>query len=156
MNKRLLLNIIIFSILTFYFIFGITYRQLFEDQAPDLAERSPWEQPFLIPKGWTLERIEFPNQTLAKTDIEQWHFIGHEVTEQAKLIADNWSGLMIQERDQYIDLPSGKTILVFVAELQEPIVYRMLIDAEQMSLYRMHDKRVFSLPVELQNVIWVN
>lgn len=149
------LNIVIVSILTFYFIFGIVYRGLFEQSEQDLTEASEWEQPFLIPKGWQLQRIEFGTYQLTPVG-EGWTLDGENITEQANLIANNWSGLMIQEIQPYEQLPSGETVLVFVADLKQPIVYRLVADEQMIHIFRMNDQRQFSLPLELKLFIQAN
>ena len=64
MDRRLLLNVIIVAIISFYLVFGIAYRGLLEESEPDLMESSAWEQPYLVPKGWSLSEIEF-SKTIA-------------------------------------------------------------------------------------------
>jgi hypothetical protein len=155
MDRRLFLNIIIVAILSFYFIFGIAFRGLMEDSEPDLLEASPWEQPFLIPKGWQLVRIEFPTRQLTVTE-SGWSLDGQATSEQANLLANNWSGLMIQDVASYQDLPAGNTTLVFVLEQKEPLIYRLVEVDQKLQIYRMNDQRLFSLPAELKAVIWVN
>ena len=155
MDKRMFLNIVIISIVSFYLVFGMVYRGLYEESAPDLVEQSPWEQPFLIPKGSTLKQIEFPSGTQLVISDNVW-MLDKTPNEVAGLIANNWQGLIVQDVATYSQLPKGNNALVFIAEQTEPIVVRLVIEDETMALYRLNDRRVFKLPAELQSVIWVN
>ena len=155
MDKRMFLNIIIVSIVSFYLIFGIVYRGLFEESVPDLAEQSPWEQPYLIPKGLTLTQIDFPTGSQLIITESGWE-LNETHTEVANLIANNWQGLVVQDVSQYTAVPKGQTALAFIAEQAEPIVFRLVVEGEMMAIYRMSDQRLFKLPAELQPVIWTD
>ena len=72
-----------------------------------------------------------------------------------QLIANNWQTLMIQSVSEYQALPDGVTSLVFIAEQKGPIAYRVFRTESELLIYRLNDKRLFSLPAELANVIWV-
>lgn len=151
----MLLNIIIVSIVSFYLIFGIVYRGLLEETGPDLADESPWEQPYLIPKGLTLTQIDFPTGTQLRMSESGW-ILNEKQNEVAKLIADNWQELVVHDVSRYTELPKGQTALAFVAEQAEPIVFRLVIEGDMMSIYRMSDQRLFMLPTELKSVIWTD
>ena len=155
MDRKLLLNIIIVAIVSFYLIFSIVYRGMIEQNEPDLTDGSVWEQPYLIPKGWTLQQIEFPNANLQLSE-NGWSG-GDKVSAQAaSLIANNWSALVMQDVTDYDENASGSTALVFVAEQTQPIVYRLIQEADQIRIYRLTDKRLFTLPSDLKPVIWID
>ena len=151
----MLLNIIIVSIVSFYLIFGIVYRGLIEESGPDLAEESPWEQPYLIPKGLTLTQIDFPTGTQLVLTDSGW-MLDEKQNEVAALIANNWQGLVVQDVSQYDALPKGQTALVFIAEQAEPIVFRLVLEDDMMAIYRLSDQRLFKLPTELKSVVWID
>lgn len=156
MDKRLFLNIIIVAILSFYLIFGIVYRGLLEESEPDLAESSSWDQPYLIPKGWTLSQIEFSATASVSLTENVWSAGEQLSPEIAGLIANNWQGLVIQDIGNYDVLPRGSTVLAFVNQRTAPIAYRMVLDAEHIRIYRLDDKKLFTLPVDLKPVIWID
>ena len=156
MDKRLFLNIVIVAILSFYLIFGIVYRGLLEDSGPDLAEDSSWTQPYLIPKGWTLSRIDFtPTVSVTLTD-NGWSAEDRVSPEVASLIVNNWEGLLMQDMQIYDTLPRGTTVLAFVNQRTAPIAYRMALDSEHIRIYRIDDKQLFTLPLDLKPVIWID
>ena len=156
MDKRLFLNIVIVAILSFYLIFGIVYRGLLEDSGPDLAEDSSWDQPYLVPKGWTLFHIEFSPTVSVILNDNGWS-AGEQVSpEVASLIVNNWEGLVIQDIQSYETLPRGTTVLAFVSQRTAPIAYRMALDSEHIRIYRISDKKLFTLPLDLKPVIWID
>ena len=156
MNRRIFLNVVIFAILTFYLLFSIVYRDVLDSQEGDLAEVDPWQQPFLLPKGWQLRRLEFGQKVLTQNSDGQWTINGQVASEQASKIANNWSELMIQDITNFQDQTSGLTVLAFVAETSQPIVYRIMLKDNQILLYRLNDRRRFALPAEISDVIWLN
>jgi len=156
MNRRIFLNVIIFGILTFYLLFSIVYRDVLDSQEGDLTEANPWEQPFLIPKGWTLERLEFGEVIVSQNTQGQWTTNAVDANEQANQVAENWTGLMVQDIVGFDEVASGQTVLVFVTETTQPIVYRLVLEDNQIILYRLNDRRRFALPAEIRDVIWLN
>ncbi len=156
MDKRLFLNIVIVAILSFYLIFGIAYRGLLEESEPDLAEDSNWEQPYLIPKGWTLTEIEFAPQIRLTPTAEGWQAGELISTEVAGLVVNNWQGLVIQDIASYDELPVGTTVLAFVEQRTAPIAYRLIEQSGSIQIYRLEDKKLFTLPQDLKPVIWIN
>ena len=156
MDKRLLLNIIIVSIISFYLVFGIAYRGLLEESEPDLMEDSAWDQPFLIPKNWRLSLIEFPNGSRLVETESGWSAGKQVKSEVVNLIANNWQQLLIQDVADYSTLPKGTTTLVFVEQQPGPIVFRLVQEQDNLLFYRLNDKRLFKLPVELKSVIWID
>lgn len=155
MNRRIFLNVVIFAILTFYLLFSIVYRDVLDSQEGDLTEANPWEQPFLIPKGWTLQRLEFGNNVISLNSDGNWSINGNETNAQVAQIADNWSTLMVQDISSFAEETSGKTVLAFVSETTQPIVFRVLIKDDLILLYRLNDRRRFALPAEISEVIWL-
>ena len=155
MDRKLLLNIIIVAIVSFYLIFSIVYRGMIEQSESDLSDGSSWQQPYLVPKGWNLQEIEFPNTNLQLTDVG-WTASEEVSPEVANLIANNWSALLIQDVNYYDENAKGATTLVFVAEQTQPIVYRLIQDGDQIRIYRLTDKRLFTLPSDLKPVIWID
>lgn len=155
MNRRIFLNIIIFAILTFYLLFSMVYRDVLDSQEGDLTEATPWQQPFLLPKGWQLQRLEFGELVLILNDDGQWTINGQDTSVRATKIAENWSSLMVRDISDFQEATSGQTVLAFVAETTQPIVYRILIKDNQIMIYRLNDRRRFALPEEISDVIWL-
>ena len=63
---------------------------------------------------------------------------------------------MIQDIDDYEVLPRGDTVLGFVEQQVQPIVYRLQITDDQLHIYRLNDKRLFKLPLDLKPMVWID
>ena len=65
----------------------------------------------------------------------------------------NWSELVVQDIEPFTQADEGLTVLVFVAETTQPIVYRLLMQGDQIVLFRLNDRRRFALPADIKDVI---
>ena len=145
MNKRLILNVMIVALLTFYMIFNIVYNRVLNksDDEPQ-TEAVVWEQPFLVPNPWQLIRLEF-NSTIIQLDKQR---DGQQTTAILSNIANSWKNLQASSVTSYEQLPlKGMTVLAFVREDSQPLVYRVLELANEIQFFRMIDKKVFSYPI---------
>ena len=131
----------------------MVYRDMMEVHIEDLTDENPWAQPFLIPKGWALQRIEFGDKVVSQNSDGDWTIDGTSASEQAAKIAKNWSELVAQEIQPFDTANEGQTVLVFVADTTQPIVYRVLIIEDEIVLYRLNDRRRFAYPAEIRDVM---
>ena len=156
MNKRIILNVMIVAMLTFYMIFNIVYNRVLdgpsETDEPVVTD-VVWEQPFLVPNPWHLKRIEFPSlyiQRYIEDDAQQqWRSSNQQIDSTVLTnIANSWKNLQATNVMEYQDLPlEGSTILAFVDEDSQPLVFRLIETSEQLQFYRMIDKKVFSFSI---------
>jgi len=153
MNKRLILNVMIVALLTFYLIFSIVYRQLIDKhETEEVPIASVWDSEFLVPQAWRLTRLEMPTITLQIDNNETWSDArGVNDPAVASSIAAAWQKLAAAEINNYQQLPlTGITILAFVTEDSQPLVYRVLEKEYQLHFYRMIDQKKFTFPIALK------
>lgn len=154
MNKRLVLNVMIVALLTFYMIFNLVYNRVLnssEDEPQPVAV--VWEQPFLVPNPWQLIRLEL-NTTIIQLDNQGNWFRGRlkgdrqQPTTALNNIANSWKNLQASSVISYDQLPlEGLTVLAFVREDSQPLVYRVIELANEIQFFRMIDKKLFSYPI---------
>jgi len=166
MNKRIILNVMIVALLTFYMIFNIVYKRLVDKHEPapekqyDVTEI--WQGPNLVPQVWQLTRLETPSVTLQVDTQGKWTASkpGASVKSEsdsmiseiaASGIASSWQNLKADDVSDYQQLPiQGNIVLVFVAEDSQPLVYRVIENSEQLIFYRMIDQKKFSYNISLK------
>jgi hypothetical protein len=150
MNKRLFLNVMIIAMLTFYMIFNIVYNRVL-DHSDDEPKPSPvvWEQSFLIPNAWDLIRIEIATVVIAKDIQGNWSSnIGNQEQSRLNNIANSWKNLQANSVSRYEQLPLiGKTVLAFVQEDSQPLVFRVVEEGNTIEFFRMIDQKKFSFPL---------
>lgn len=150
MNKRIILNIMIIALLTFYMIFNIVYtRFINKHESEPVAEVDVWQQPFLVPESWQLKRLEMAGIVLQASDNNSWSAKDDRVdASTATLIAGAWQQLAASNINHYQQLPlEGITILAFVAEDSQPLVFRVIEQTDEIQFYRMIDQKQFNFPV---------
>ncbi len=152
MNKRILLNVIIFALLTFYMIFNIVYEQLIdkhEPATPQVEVTNIWEEPFMVPRDWQLIRLELPSITLQKDSQGLWISVNKTIDlNEAATMAASWQNLQPTEITIYQNLPlEGSIALAFVAEDPQPLIFRIVKDSEKIHFYRMIDKKRFTFSI---------
>ncbi len=147
MNKRIFLNVMIVAMLTFYMIFNIVYKRLVDKHEPDpqLEVVDIWQGSFMVPQAWQLTRLELPSTTIQIDDLGKWLSVNNKINpETVSKIADSWQNLAANQVTEYQQLPlDGNTILAFVAEDSQPLVYRLIKREDKMHFYRMIDKKLF-------------
>ena len=171
MNKRIILNVMIVALLTFYMIFNIVYKRLIDKHEPapekqhDVTEI--WQGPYLVPQVWQLTRLETPSVTLQVDTQGKWSVSkpGKSVESNPEIsdsdpmaseiaasgIASSWQNLKAEGVSDYQQLPiQGNIILAFVAEDSQPLVYRVIENSEQLIFYRMIDQKKFSYNISLK------
>ncbi|MCP4272592.1 MAG: hypothetical protein GY781_11590 [Gammaproteobacteria bacterium] len=166
MNKRIILNVMIVALLTFYMIFNIVYKRLIDRHEPpsekQLDVADIWQSPYLVPQIWQLTRLETPSVTLQMDKQGKWitgkpgqpsqadsemSISGTKVSD----IASSWQNLKAEGVSDYQQLPlQGSIILAFVAEDSQPLVYRVIEETEQIIFYRMIDQKKFSFSLSLK------
>lgn len=153
MNRRTLLNFMIFGLVTFYLVFSLVHRNFFEQHAEqvDLLE-TKWQQKRLVPVPWTITRIEAGDLVVKQTE-QGWQLLANNQQlanpEQLQTLIANWQGVKPERIDFYQQLPEqGATILVFIAEDSQPLIFRVLQAEQQLHFYRMLDNRKFTLDAE--------
>jgi hypothetical protein len=149
MNRRMLLNLMIFGLITFYLVFSLVHRNFIEKQGGQVDEVlvTKWQQRRLVPLPWTITRIEYGDKLLKRSS-EGWQFmqagqlIAHD--DLAGLI-ENWQQLTPERIDFYQQTPEqGITALVFIAEDSQPLIFRVVSDEQGLAFYRMLDERKFT------------
>ncbi len=166
MNKRIILNVMIVALLTFYMIFHIVYTRLIDRHEPSpekqLDVADIWQGPYLVPQIWQLARLETPSITLQLDKQGKWTASkpgqpsqpDSEMTiseTKVSRIASSWQNLKAEGVSDYQQLPiQGYIILAFVAEDSQPLVYRVIEDTEQLTFYRMIDQKKFSFNLSLK------
>jgi len=164
MDKRLFLNVMIIALLTFYMIFNMVHRQLVDQHEPEnqpdnVPVQSPWEQAVPVPHGWQLTRLEMASVVLQRDATGLWSIdkgsIDNGSVDNSQLgevsateIAKSWQQLQAISTAEYQTLPSkGMTILAFVAEDSQPLVFRVLTLNNELQIFRMIDKKQFNYPL---------
>ncbi len=156
MNKRIFLNVMIVAMLTFYMIFNIVYQRLINKHEPEAQVVTDiWEQPFLVPGQWQLTRIEMTSIVIQVAETGKWSTNNKLVdATMADNIAKSWQNLQASEITDYQQLPlDGKTILAFVEEDSQPLVFRLVEQAEKLHFYRMIDQKQFSFPLSAKSLL---
>ncbi|PCJ47999.1 MAG: hypothetical protein COA74_10105 [Gammaproteobacteria bacterium] len=159
MNRRLVLNVMIIALLTFYMIFNIVYNRVLTNSDDDPQPVAVvWEQYFLVPNPWQLVRLEF-NSPINTSIIIQLDETGNwfkgrlagerrGTTATLNNIANSWKNLQAGSVTSYELLPlEGMTVLAFVREDSQPLVYRVVEQANEIQFFRMIDKKLFSYPI---------
>lgn len=156
MNKRLLLNVIIVGMLTFYMIFNIVYQRLLDrhDTEPHQAI-DIWELPNLVPAPWHLTRLEMGALVIQKAENGGWNSSANNIdAETAAVIVHSWQTLQAREVIDYKSLPlNGETVLAFIEEDSQPLVFRVIQQGDSISFYRMIDKKQFNYPVSAKSAL---
>ncbi|MFT5519772.1 MAG: hypothetical protein ACI9IA_000356 [Enterobacterales bacterium] len=155
MNKRLFLNVMIVAMLTFYMIFNIVYNRVL-DNSDDEPQTNPvvWDQPFLVPNAWSLIRLEIATEVIAKDTQGNWSSTTG-AQEQSKLnnIANSWKNLQANSISGYEQLPlSGQTVLAFVKQDSQPLVFRVVEEGNNIQFFRMIDQKKFSFPLSSKDL----
>ncbi len=166
MNKRIILNVMIVALLTFYMIFNIVYKRLIDRHEPppekQLDVADIWQGPYLVPQIWQLTRLETPSITLQADKQGKWtaSIPGQPSQPDSEMtisgakvsgIASSWQNLKAEGVSDYQVLPlQGNIILAFVAEDSQPLVYRVIEETEQIIFYRMIDQKKFSFNLSLK------
>ncbi|MFT5451184.1 MAG: hypothetical protein ACI9N9_000668 [Enterobacterales bacterium] len=150
MDKRLFLNVMIIAMLTFYMIFNIVYNRVL-DQSDDEPQTNAivWDQAFLVPNAWHLIRLEISTLVIAQDVQGNWSS-NIDNQEQSKLsnIANSWKNLQANSVSAYDQLPlSGQTVLAFVKEDSQPLVFRVVEEGNDIQFFRMIDQKKFSFPL---------
>ncbi len=153
MDKRIFLNVMIVALLTFYMIFNIVYNQLMEKHEPEQEQETindVWAGDYIVPESWKLTRLEMPSTTLQVDENSNWSESRGAIDPlAATAIALSWQNLKATEINSYQQLPlNGDTLLAFVAEDSQPLVFRLIEDGENLHFYRMIDQKRFSFPLE--------
>ena len=177
MNKRIILNVMIVALLTFYMIFNIVYKRLIDKHEPAPEKQHDvneiWQGPYLVPQVWQLTRLETPSIILQVDTQGKWKVSKSEApvnpdseidgsgvvisealisTIAASGIASSWQNLKAEGVSDYQQLPiQGNIILAFVAEDSQPLVYRVIENSEQLIFYRMIDQKIFSYNISLKS-----
>ncbi len=151
MNKRIFLNVMIVALLTFYMIFNIVYNKLLNKHEPEQEIVSDvWAGDYIVPESWQLTRLEMTSVIIQVDEDGNWSSNNSAIEPlAATAIALSWQNLKATEIDSYQQLPlNGETLLAFVAEDSQPLVFRLIEDSENLYFYRMIDQKRFSFPVE--------
>ena len=158
MNKRIFLNVMIVALLTFYMIFNIVYNKLLNKHEPEPEIISDvWASAYIVPESWQLTRLEMASTILQVDENGHWSE-SRGVIEPlaATAIALSWQNLKATEIGSYQQLPlNGDTLLAFVAEDSQPLVFRLIEDSENLYFYRMIDQKRFSFPLESKSRLLV-
>ena len=162
MNKRIILNIIIVGMLTFYMIFNIVYQRVIKkhdaepsEQSQQIQQEDVWQQPYLVPEHWHLMRLEIAGVVIQKNAQDSW--IANQelkLTSNIASIVYAWQKLQASETKSYSELPlEGLTVLAFVEEDSQPLVFRVIDQEDTIQFYRMIDQKMFSFPLALKGQI---
>jgi len=148
MNKRFILNIMIVAILTFYLIFSIVYKRVVNHQdteqivVQNIESDDVWQQPMLVSKPWNLTRLEIYSAQ-DKVILDK----NAKPSAQKTILLNSWQMLSALAVDKNNNLPMvGMTVLAFIEEDSQPLVFRVNITDEALLFYRMIDKKQFSFP----------
>jgi len=147
MNKRILLNVMIVALLTFYMIFNIVYRQLVDkhETEPQPQIVDVWQGAFLVPQVWQLTRLEMPSVVMQLDKQGNWSSGNKSNVTAIAGIASAWQHLAAAQVSGYEQLPlEGQTILAFVTEDSQPLVFRLVEQEDKIHFYRMIDKKRFT------------
>ncbi len=148
MNKRIFLNVMIVALLTFYMIFNIVYKRLVDKHEVDPQQEAVnvWEGSFLVPGVWQLIRLEMPSITLQLDDQGNWSSSDNNMAPTIiSETATAWQNLAATSVSAYEQLPlKGQTILAFVIEDSQPLVFRVIEQGDEIHFYRMIDKKRFT------------
>lgn len=154
MNKRILLNVIIVALLTFFMIFNIVYKRFIDKQEPSseaavASEVVVWDRPFLVPEQWHLSRIEMSSLVIQLDANDKWSSNDDTLdTEALALIANSWQTLEAASTSAYMKLPvEGFTVLAFIREDSQPLVFRVLVLSDEIHFFRMIDQKQFIFPL---------
>lgn len=161
MNRRIILNVMIVALLTFYMIFNIVYKR-FSDQhvsEPEAAsEAVVWDRPFLVPEQWQLARLEMPPVVIQLDVNDTWSSNEESLdSDTLALIAKSWQTLSATSAVDYMKLPmEGFTVLAFIREDSQPLVFRVLILSDEIHFFRMIDQKQFIYPISSKAHLLVN
>jgi len=158
MNKRIFLNVMIVALLTFYMIFNIVYNKLLDKHEPESEViNDVWTGAYIVPESWQLTRLEMTSTILQVDENGNWSENSGAIEPLvATAIALSWQNLKATEIGSYQQLPlTGDTLLAFVAEDSQPLVFRLIEDNENLHFYRMIDQKRFSFPVESKSRLLV-
>jgi hypothetical protein len=165
MNRRIILNVMIVALLTFYMIFSIVYKRFSGNDDPQTevsselsAERVIWDLPFLVPEQWHLTRIEMSPFVMQLDANDKWSSLDDTLDSDAlALIAKSWQTLDSASSTDYMKLPvEGFTVLAFIREDSQPLVFRVLILSDEIHFFRMIDQKQFIYPLEDKSKLLIN
>jgi hypothetical protein len=147
MNKRIVLNVMIIAMLTFFMIFNIVYQRLInKHDTAEIVEIDIWDKPFLVPKPWQITRLEMPSVIINLDESGQWT-PNNQSMDQTRIatIISSWQELEASSVSHYENLPNeGELILAFIAQDTQPLVFRMLDSGSEIIFYRMIDAKQFN------------
>jgi len=150
MNKRLILNVMIIALLTFYMIFNIVYNR-FLDQPDSEPQSNPvvWDQPFLVPNAWHLIRLEISSVIIQQDTLGNWSSnVDNHDPSMLNNLSNSWKNLQATSVNVYEQLPlQGQTVLAFVKQDSQPLVFRVVEEGNEIQFFRMIDQKRFSFPI---------
>ena len=146
MNRRMQLNLMIFGLVTFLLVFSLVNRKFMDGQE---EAQSVWDEPVLVPSSWQLTRLEMQDAILR---LEAGVWISTQSEDSADdlgRLARAWQALPPESVTAGVELPEeGITILAFIREDSQPLVFRVFMIAESVVFYRMIDQRQFTFKLQ--------
>ncbi len=157
-NRRIILNVMIVAMLTFYLIFNLVFQRVINspEELPEIVV-DVWDQPFLVANEWNLIRLELQDVTIQSKQGQteravresHWSSSNEQLTSsQISVIANSWQLLKAVQVSSFSQLPEdGLTALAFISEDSQPLVFRIIATDDELLFYRMIDQKLFRYPI---------
>lgn len=102
-----------------------------------------------VDRSIELVRIDFGDFEVWREQVG-WQSTSSQITSvEARAIADRWQSLMNQPGKRYTTLPpGGRTVLLYLTNYQQPVVCKILKQADSLKIAFITTQQLFSLPIE--------